>query len=185
MSANPFRMNRFTLCFADAAVETAYAEEHARTSLRQIRIMMAAVLIMTILRHLLETSLGSSGIVTQRGESTWIRPVGLALAGALIYAWSYWPQFRRRQQAILIGMVCLYAFSIIRLRSLMSPDLLVARGYVEMLIVLFTIYTLSKLQFPPAALAGWLTAGAYLGYLGGTHLLDSHALARHGVCWAW
>jgi len=39
MSNDAFRMNRFTLRFADAAVEAAYSAEHARKSVRPIRIV--------------------------------------------------------------------------------------------------------------------------------------------------
>jgi hypothetical protein len=39
MSNDAFRMNRFTLRFADAAVEAAYSAEHARKSVRAIRIV--------------------------------------------------------------------------------------------------------------------------------------------------
>jgi guanylate cyclase len=44
-----------------------------------------------------------------------------------------------------------------------------------------TIYSLARLRFPQAALAGWLGTAAYVGYLAGSNLLEGPALARHGI----
>ena len=50
MNADAFRMNRFTLRFAGADVEAAYAQEQARKAVRPVRIALAClgVLIQTV-----------------------------------------------------------------------------------------------------------------------------------------
>ncbi|MCX7166386.1 MAG: hypothetical protein NTV11_08935 [Rhodocyclales bacterium] len=48
MNADTARMNRFTLRFADAELEQAFAEEQARKSLRPIRIALVCAAAITL-----------------------------------------------------------------------------------------------------------------------------------------
>ena len=181
MSDDAFRMNRFTLRFADAAVEAAYAEEHARKSVRPIRIVLAAIIVMVVLLSLLIIILVPFGIMPRPGRNMERGAVVMILLCAIVYALSRQPLFLRRQQAILFAVFCLLSAMFIVGVSRMPAEYLLTRGFLTMLIHMFTIYSLAKLRFPQATMAGWLGAAAYLGYMAGLNLLDGPTLARDGV----
>jgi class 3 adenylate cyclase len=174
-------MSRYTLRFRDPAVEAAYAEEHARKSLRQIRIMLASILAIGLLFYLLIISLAPLGIMTPRGENIWGRAASLILVCAILYALSHQPMFLRRQQTILFTAFCLFSVGLINLTSRMPADALVSRGQQLLLVQTLLIYSLAKLRLPQATLAAWVSAAGYLGYMASASLLDGLAVARHGI----
>ena len=177
MNDDALRMDRLTLRFAGAAVEAAYAEEHARTSVRPIRIVLAAIVVLAVLWYLLV----SSGIVVRPGGGLEGPMAVMIVLCAIVYVLSRRPLFLRWQQTILFAVFCLFSAIVIELSSRMPAEFLLTRGYVFMLLQLFTIYSLAKLRFPQATMAGWLGAAAYLGYMAGSNLLDGLAVARHAV----
>ena len=174
-------MNRLTLRFADAAMEAAYAEEHARKSVRPIRILLGAIMVMAVLTYLLIVTFAPSGIVASPGGGVQ-RPLAFViLVCAVFYALSRQPLFLRRQQTVLFALFCLFSAMVVVASSRMPAEFLVTRGWLNMLLQLFTIYSLAKLRFPQATIAGWLGAAAYVGYMAGSDFLDGSALARHGI----
>jgi len=181
MNDGAFRMNRLTLRFADAAEEAAYAEEHARKSVRPIRIVLAAIVVLMVLVYLMFISLVPLGIIARPGENMARALVVVILFCAILYALSRQPMFLRRQQTILFAVMCLFSAIVIMVTSPMPAEYLLTRGWLLMLLHMFSIYSLAKLRFPQATMAGWLGAAAYLGYMAGPNLLDGPALARHGV----
>jgi class 3 adenylate cyclase len=179
--ANPYRMSRLTLRFADAAVEAAYADEHARKSVRPFRILLAANVVVTALVYVLVVFVTHAGIAARPGGSVERPLVMIVGTSALLYALSRQPLFLRRQQTILFVVFCLFSSGIISLASRMPADFLVTRGWLHMLLQTFTIYSIGRLRFPQATIAAWISAAGYLGAMAGTHLLDGSALGRHAV----
>ena len=176
MSADVFRMNRFTLRFVDAAVEAAYAAEHARKSVRPVRIAVAAVVAIFSLTYLLVFS----GIIPA-GRVTGRTGAALIVFSAILYALSRQPLFLRRQQPILLALFCLLSATFIVTSSGRSTEFLDSWRFSLMVFFSFSIYSLTKLRFPLATMAGWLSVAAYLSYMGGLNLLDGPTLWRHGV----
>ena len=134
-------------------------------------------MVLAVLIYLLITT----GMMVRPGGSL-ENPIAVVIVFcAIVYALSRQPLFLRWQQTILFAVFCLFSAIVIVLSSRMPADVLLTRGYVFMLLHMFTIYTLAKLRLPQATLAGWLGAAAYLGTMAGSDLLDGPALARHAV----
>jgi hypothetical protein len=131
MNGNALRMNRFTLRFADAAVEGAYAEEHARKSVRPIRILLAAIVGISVLIYLLVAILAPLGIVAHPGGNLERRLAVLILLCAILYALSRQPLFLRRQQTILFAVFCVFSAMVIVTTGRMPADFLVTPGAIH------------------------------------------------------
>ena len=180
MSDDAFRMNRFTLRFADAALEAAYSEEHARKSVRPFRIVLAASAVLMALIYLLVFSGIIMRYVGSMEEPTAAMIVLCALL-ALLYALSRQPLFLRWQQTILFAVICLLSAMAIVGSSRLPAEVLLTRGFLGMLVHMFLIYSLAKLRFPQATMAGWLGVAAYLGYMAGSHFLYGPDVGRHAA----
>ena len=178
-SDDAFRMSRFTLRFTDAAMEAVYAEEHARKSVRPFRVVLGACVAVAALVYVLVVFLAPAGITKGPGGSRERPLVVIVLVSAILYVLSRQPLFLRRQQTILLGIFCLFSSGVISLTSRMPADFLVTRGWLHMLLQTFTIYSIARLRFPQATIAGWLSAAAY-GVMA-AQFLDGPSLERHAI----
>ena len=176
MNDDVFRMNRFTLRFVDAAVEAAYAAEHARKSVRQIRISIVALVAIMALTYLLAIF----GIIPA-GKITGRSGAAVIVFSAILYALSRRPLFLDRQQPILLALFCLLSAMLIVGSSHRSAEFLVLWRFPMMLFLMFSIYSLARLRFPLATMAGSFHVAAYVGYIGSFSLLDGPTLGGHGI----
>ena len=102
MKPDTARMNRFTLRFADADLEKAFAEEQARKSLRPIRIALvcAAAITLFLVSPLVFW-------VSPHAREWMPEIVTMVLAmTVLCYALTHRPVFLRRHQWVMLVMAC-------------------------------------------------------------------------------
>jgi len=178
MDNDAFRMNRFTLRFAGADVEAAFAEEQARKAVRPVRIALACLGALQAGNYVLTIHVFKS-IVVGIGASNLLRMTIEALIGyAALYALTYRPVFLKRQQLIMFLVACLISVGVTRHSVLLPLDVLEARGFTIMLTYTFFIYSVLRLRFPQAVLAGWLGAAIFVGYLFGLDLMGPTAAGR-------
>jgi class 3 adenylate cyclase len=179
MNADTARMHRLTLRFADAGLETAFAEEQARKAVRPIRIALACLSTLMVGFYVLTVHV-SHGLVVGIGAPNMLRVTIVALAMfALFYALTHRPVFVKRQQLIMFLTVCAMSAGVTRSSALLPFEVLESRGFTMMLMHIFIIYSVFRLRFPQAVLAGWLGVAIYIGYILGMDLLSSAAAVRH------
>ena len=181
MNPDAFRMNRFTLRFAGADAETAFADEQARKAVRPVRIAIVFLAALTVPFYVLAFSFFRN-IVAGIGTSNFL---GIGVINlifyALAYALTYRPIFLKRQQLIIFLLVCLMSVATVRNSAGFPLEFLESRGFVIMLMLTFLIYGLFRLRFAHAVLAGWLGAAAYVGYLFGMDLIGPAAAGRSAL----
>ena len=179
MNSDTARMHRLTLRFADAGLETAFAEEQARKAVRPVRIALACLSTLIAGFYVLTVHV-SHGLVVGIGATNMHRVTIVALATlAAFYALTYRPAFVKRQQLIMFLAVCAMSAGLTRWSALLPYEVLESRGFTIMLMHMFFIYSVFRLRFPQAVLAGWLGAAIYVGYILGMDLLSSAAAVRH------
>ena len=171
MNADTFRMNRFTLRFADADNETAFADEQARKAVRPVRIAFVVLGALQVGNYVLTTHVFKSIVVGIGALNTLLTTIEGLLLYAVFYALSYRPIFLKRQQRIMFLLACLISVGVTLHSARLPIDVLDARGFTIMLVYIFFIYSVLRLRFPQAALAGWLGAAFFVGYLFGLDLL--------------
>jgi class 3 adenylate cyclase len=181
MRDDAFRMNRFTLRFADPAAEAAYAAEHARKAVRPVRILIAAIAAFVVLQFVLISTLAPRGIIADASENFAFRAIIVVASCAILYAITWLPMFLGRQQAVVAcSFAALGAMAIVG-TARMPADFLVTRGFINMLGFLLIVFSLTRLRFPQATALAWILTLAYVAYLAKLDVLESAALARHGV----
>ncbi len=178
MNSDTARMHRLTLRFADAGLEAAFAEEQARKAVRPVRIALACVSALIVGFYVLTVHV-FHGLVVGIGGPHMLRVTIGALAWcAVVYALTYRPVFVKRQQLIMFLVVCVMSAGLTRWSARLPLEVLESRGFTIMLMHTFFIYSVFRLRFPQAVLAGWLGVAIYVGYMLGTDLLSSAATAR-------
>jgi hypothetical protein len=180
MSDDALRMNRFTLRFADAAVEAAYAEEHARKAVRPVRIALICVSALTVAYYVLAVHVFHRVLVVT-GTTLLLRTVSALAVCAVVYALAHLRVFVKRQQLIMFFVVCVMSLGFARGSGRFPLEVLEARGFLLMLFHTFGIFSIYRLRFPQAVLAGWIGGAFYAGYLLGADLLSSGGAARHAI----
>jgi class 3 adenylate cyclase len=175
---NAFRMNRFTLRFAGADMEAAFAEEQARKAVRPVRIALACLGALSVGNYVLTIHV-FKGIVVGIGALNMLyATIAGLVAYAVVYALTYRPVFLRRQQLIMFLFACLGSVAITRVTARLPLEILESRGFTFMLIYVFFIYSVFRLRFPQAVLAGWLGTAFLVGYIFGLDLLGPTAAGR-------
>ena len=172
------RMNRLTLRFADAALESAYAQEQARKAIRPVRIALICASALVLAYYVLTIHVFPRMVVGIGSAATLRLTISGVLLCALVYALTYRPVFLKRQQLIMFLVVCVMSAGIARASTRLPLEVLEARGFTIMLMHSYIIYGLFGLRFPQALLAGWLGAAMFIGTLLGVELLSSAAIAR-------
>ena len=178
MNADTFRMNRFTLRFADADSETAFADEQARKAVRPVRIALVVLGAMQVVNYVLTIHVFKSIVVGIGALNTLLTTIEGLFLYAVFYALSYRPIFLKRQQLIMFFLACLISVGVTQHSARLPLDVLEARGFTIMLVYIFFIYSVLRLRFPQAALAGWLGAAFFVGYLFGLDLMGPTAAGR-------
>lgn len=174
MNPDSTRMHRLTLRFADAGMETAFAEEQARKSLRPFRIALIfagalALVVWPAAVHMapsLEEHM--PGIVAL-----------LFVTLGICYALTRTQVFLRWHQRIMLALVCVMSIGVTFVVSHYPPQLLEASGFFLMAIHLFSIYGLFRLRFPAAVASGWISASIYIVALRALGLLPESSVFRH------
>lgn len=187
MDDHAFRLNPVTLRFANAHAEAAYAAEHARKSLRPIRIGLIAAAILLVAMAMLAThvfpELLHSGLDANRLLAQ------IAYFCGTLFALSYTPLLLRWQQWTMLVVVTVMSASVIFVTLQMPLELVQSRGYLGIVLHLFTIYSVFRLRFPQAVLAASLTLALYFAAFMGMGLIAEHDVARHaaalGIANAW
>ena len=178
MNDEALRMNRFTLRFAGADVEAAFAEEQARKAVRPVRIALACLGALSVGNYVLTIHV-FKGIVVGIGALNMLyASIGVLVTNALVYALTYRPVFLRRQQLIMFLVACLGSVAITLVTARLPLEILESRGFTFMLIYVFFIYSVFRLRFPQAVLAGWLGTEFLVGYIFGLDLLGPTAAGR-------
>lgn len=179
MNADTARMHRLTLRFAGANLEAAFAEEQARKAVRPVRIALVCLSTMIVGFYLLTVHV-SHRLVVGIGGPNMLRVTIVALAMlAVFYALTHRPVFVKRQQLIMFLVVCAMSVGVTRSSAWLPFEVLESRGFTMMLMHIFVIYSVFRLRFPQAVLAGWLGVAIYVGYILGMDLLSSAAAVRH------
>ena len=178
MTDDQIRMNRLSLRFADARLETTFAGEQAQKSLRPIQVAIIVVAVMLVAA----VSLAVFVFPNTYGSNPRLWTVGVALtACAVAYAVTRSRFFIDWNQWVLFAIVCAISAGTIRFTYDASHEILGTRGYVPMLMQIFVIYSLFRLRLPKAIAAGVLSICAYLGFFVGTGLLSGLDAARHAA----
>jgi class 3 adenylate cyclase len=178
MTDAAMRMNRFTLRFAGADMEAAFADEQARKAVRPVRIALACLSALSAGNYVLTIHV-FKGIIVGIGALNMLRATITALiVYAAVYALTYHPVFLKRQQLIMFVLACLILLGTTSVTAQLPFEILESRGFTFMLIFIFFIYSVFRLRFPQAVLAGWLGAAFLVGYLFGMDLLGPTAAGR-------
>ena len=172
------RMNRFTLRFADAEMEAAFADEQARKAVRPARIALVVLGALQLGNYVLTIHVFKSIVVGIGALNTLRTTIEGLLLYAMFYALTYRPVFLKRQQLIMFLLACLISVGVTRHSALLPLDVLESRGFTIMLVYTFFIYSVLRLRFPQAVLAGWLGAAIFVGYLFGLDLMGPTAAGR-------
>ncbi len=179
MSVAALQMNRFTLHFRDANAEERFAREQAQKSLRPVRIVAIAMAIINAAAWLAVIFIAPE--VVGAAMNVW---KGLALSLALvvvIYAVTLSDFFLRWHQWVMFFIAGI-ASMIVILGSYSAPaDVFATRGYVILLITIFVIYSVFRLRFPLATIAGVLSASIFVAVAVAKGLLSSHDALRHAA----
>ncbi len=172
------RMNRFTLRFAGAEVEAAFVEEQARKAVRPVRIALACLGALSVCIFIL-TILVFKGIVVGIGARyTLLYTIAALVIYAVVYALTYRPVFLKRQQLIMFLLACLISVAITQANARLPLEIMESRGFTLPLMYTFFIYSVFRLRFPQAVLAGWLGAAFFIGYIFGMDLMGHTAAGR-------
>ena len=172
------RMNRFTLRFADAEMEAAFADEQARKAVRPVRIALVVLGALQLGNYVLTIHVFKSIVVGIGALNTLLTTIEALLLYAMFYALTYRPVFLKRPQLIMFLLACLISVGVTRHSALLPLDVLESRGFTIMLVYTFFIYSVLRLRFPQAVLAGWLGAAIFVGYLFGLDLMEPTAAGR-------
>ena len=151
MHGDAFRMNRFTLRFAGADVEAAYAEEQARKAHGPFRVAIVSAIAFMLLLWA-----GIHWIVPQiSGAQTYVAKwMLLALCViALCFPLSYGRFFLRHQQFITLSVACLFSLVSAYHASLLPQLMFVASGFVLFVLYTSICYSILRLRFPAATFA--------------------------------
>jgi class 3 adenylate cyclase len=178
MSADAFRMNHFTLRFADADAETAFADEQARKAVRPVRIALACLGALSVGYYVLTIHVFKSIVVGIGARNTLYTTIATLVAYTAGYALTYRPVFLKRQQLIMFLFACLISVGLARFSARLPLEVLESRGFTLMLAYTFFIYSVIRLRFPQAMLAGWLGAVFFVGSLFGLDLMGPTAAGR-------
>ena len=178
MNDDALRMNRFTLRFAGADIEAAFADEQARKAVRPVRIALACLGVLSVGYYVLTIHVFKSIVVGIGALNTLLYTIATLVIYAMGYALTYRPVFVKRQQLIMFLFVCLASVGITRVSARLPLEILESRGFTFMLMYIFFIYSVFRLRFPQAVLAGWLGAAFLVGYLFGMDLMGPTAAGR-------
>ena len=176
MNDEALRMNRFTLRFADAGVDAAFAEEQARKAVKPFRAATVwAAGVVLILWLLLDDLLPTIPDARAR-----LRVPMLAILAILAYGYlrSNTRFFLRMHQHVLLAGLLALSAAVVGMASLVpksSADAVLAIAIVHTL----NAYSILRLRFPTACYGGWGTAAIYLGYLSYSGALAEAELVRH------
>jgi signal transduction histidine kinase len=155
-------MHPISLRFTDPALEAAFVEDQALKAIRQNRLALmcgagVAVAFWGVAHVLVRDIPGAQGWFAARmGPLLGLFP--------LAYAHMFTRSFARHHQRFIVAWTCLFVAAIILIAPL-RPDPFLQPF---MLCAIFNAYTATRLRFPAATLAGWLTTALYLAIRGGT-----------------
>ncbi len=178
MNDDTFRMNRFTLRFAGADMEAAFAAEQARKAVRPVRIALVVLAALNVGQYVLTIHVFKSIVVGIGALNTLLTTIGALLLYATFYALTYRPVFLKRLQPVMFLLACLISVGVTRHSAQLPLDVLESRGFTIMLMYILLIYSVLRLRFPQATLAGWLGAALFVGYLFGMELMGPTAAGR-------
>jgi len=175
------RMNRFTLRFAGADMEAAFADEQARKAVRPVRIALVVLGALNVGQYVLTIHVFKSIVVGIGALNTLLTTIAALLLYASFYALTYRPVFLKRQQLIMFLLACLISVGVTRHSAQLPLNVLESRGFTIMLMYAIFIYSVLRLRFPQAVLAGWLGAAIFVGYLFGMDLMGPTAAGRSAL----
>ena len=174
------RLHPVTLHFRDAAMESRFREAEGVRSLRILRFAMLAGIVLVVAMGVaidLFTSRELRGIESMTTVTLAAAAILLAgLAGTFAA-----PVQRHAQWAVVVISVLFAAAVVWGLRRL-PLEFVTHRGFMLLLLHLFTVHSLLRLRFLPAALAGALSVLVYVGLTAASGILKPPDLARH-VFW--
>ena len=179
MNSEALRMNRFTLRFAGADIEAAFAEEQARKAVRPVRIALVCLSAGIVAFYVLVVHVFYRVIVSISPANMFrvtIFTLAVCMAG---YALTHLPVFVKRQQLIMFFLTGVFSVGITLASAQIPPEGLESRGWLMLLLHTFSIYSVVRLRFPQAVLAGWLGAAIYTGYMLEADLLNAAIATRH------
>ena len=170
-------MHPFTLHFTDAALEEAFREERARKMVQPFRVTMLVTSVVVLSFWMLLPQLLPA---FPDARSRFALPLIIFLVGNVwFYARSYFASFLRRQQFILLGAFLGASVLGVAFCSVLPRASLPTLGLGLLLMHTLNIYSVIRLRFPLACVAGWSTAVIYLSYLGYLGALAWPDLGKH------
>ena len=198
MSDDISRLNYFLLRFADAGTEASFRTEQVRKSLGMVRIALLIPIIVIVLFWTLADQIFPS---VPLGPTRLAYPLSLLLVSyALLFGFTYSGALRNLFSVAAVVTQCLVSGAITWIAVIVPPALLIpwaaapgvyASGQsiepsfalIGILIVLvvhtLNIYSILRLRFVPALIAGWASAAIYLVYLGHADILTGGDLVTH------
>ena len=179
MGGDAIRMNPLSLHFADEELERAFREERAHKMLKPFRVSLVALMVVLLLTWALLQQLLPE-VPDARTRYAVPMLIGLAML-AWGYARSHMASFLRRQQLIMLEGALVLSVAVIAFCSQVPRASFYSSALVLVVIHTLTTYNLSRLRFPLACVAGWVTAAGYLGYFGYAGVLSGADLVRHAA----
>jgi len=178
MSDDAFLMNRFTLRFAGADAEAAFADEQARKAVRPVRIALVCLGALSVGSYVLTIHVFKGIFVIIDTRNMLLAMIASLVVYAAGYVLTYRRVFVKRQQLIMFIVACLISVVITRAVARLPFEILESRGFTISLMYTFFIYSVLRLRFPRAVLAGWFGAAFFVGYTFGMDLMGPTAVGR-------
>jgi hypothetical protein len=116
-------MNRFTLRFAGADMEAAFADEQARKAVRPVRIALVVLGALNAGQYVLTIHVFKTIVVGIGALNTLLTTIAALLLYATFYVLTYRPVFLRRQQPIMFLLACLISAGVTRHSAQLPLDL--------------------------------------------------------------
>jgi class 3 adenylate cyclase len=169
-----------TLHFRDAAMEARFREAEGARSLRILRFAMLAGIVLVVAMGVAIDLFTSRELRGIESMTMFTLPAAALLLVGL--AGTFAAPVQRHAQAAVVVLSVLFAAAVVWGLRRLPIEFVTHRGFMLLLLHLFTVHSLLRLRFLPAALAGALSIVVYGGLLAPSGILRTPDLARH-VFW--
>lgn len=170
-------LHRLTLQFRDPALEARFRAAEGSRSLRTMRYAtLASMVLLLVLGTLLDefTSSALRGGVVMKQAAFSGSVLLLAILGV-----SYTTLAQRHPQWSVVLISVLTGTGIGLGSNELPPEFVTHRGFMFLVLHLIIVYTLVRLRFGPAVVAGTLSVAGYLVMLTASGVASDETLARH------
>lgn len=197
MAAAAARQSAWRLRFSDLALEQRYRSAEDTKALRLMRMGLLVGAIFVLTASLLVLLIGRAAVQTlPTGLALNMTPwrflqavVAYTMGSALLYRATYTRLFQNKPQWAMAGLCIAGSAGLAGWLSILPLEFVAQRGFMFLVVHLFTVYGLLRMRLMPATVAGWGSMVMYMLVLQATTSMDATALARQLfwllICNAW